>query len=191
MEGARVEEALEDGRVDALNRLLGGEGDAKRIVQPDEAGVDVVAAGHHGRHVEHVLDVLDREFLAAVVDEALVDEHLEQRVRLLRAVSVDLGHVEVVDEDDELLACGRAEGVLGALLDRRLDGRLHVQRGGTRREVDAERRELVRVAAAEILGDHGRLGGAALAHKEARAAHRDDRVEQPRRAHRVEGGHHD
>ena len=66
-------------------------------------GLPAAARGAHRAHEGHVDDLLPAQRLA-VVPAAVVDHLAHELERRLRAVGLALGHVEVVDEDDELLA---------------------------------------------------------------------------------------
>mmetsp|Transcript_2862 Transcript_2862/g.10101 ORF Transcript_2862/g.10101 Transcript_2862/m.10101 type:complete len:413 (-) Transcript_2862:1489-2727(-) len=186
--------ALKDRLVDRDQGLLARELDLEHVEERDETRVHVLprtARRAHGAQEVHILDVLPVEVLAAVVEALAIDEHLEQRNGLLRAVQVCLGHVQVVDEYQELLAHRRSKGVLGALLHRVLHPALHVDGGGAAGEVHVEHGEAGRFQVAEVLGHRHSLGRAALANKQDGVARLHDSVQQPRGAHRVHRGHED
>ena len=66
-------------------------------------GLPAAARGPHRAHERHVDDLLPPQRLA-VVPAAVVHHLAHELKRRLCAVGLALGHVEVVDEDDELLA---------------------------------------------------------------------------------------
>eukprot|EP00955_Chlamydomonas_euryale_P094430 364857-Chlamydomonas_euryale.AAC.15 len=188
------EVAGEDGLVDGAEVVGRGELDAKHVEQRHEARVDRVAraAGraHRADHL-HVLHVLPAQLLAAVVQPLALNEQLEQRDGLLRAVAVDARHVEVVDEHEQALAHRRAISVLGALLRRVLDRALHIERRRARREVHVEIDVDRAIEAAKVVVDRDGLGGARLAHKERRLATRHHCVQQPRGPDHIDRRHQD
>ena len=92
----------QNGGVDGAQVLLIGELDLQRVEQRDEPRVHGVARASrraHRRDVVKVAHLLPVEFLPAVVQTLALDEGLEQRDGLLRAVQVNLGHVQVVEEE--------------------------------------------------------------------------------------------
>jgi hypothetical protein len=66
----------------------------------------------HRAEQDHVLELHRVQFLA-VVPETVVEELPDKFDRRLCPELLLLGHVEVVDEDDALLADGRAQSPLG------------------------------------------------------------------------------
>lgn len=64
--------------------------------------------GVHGGHVLHVVDVLER-VLGAVVPVAIVHVLPDERVRLHRAVLVDLGAAWLGGKGGTRMSTGRAE----------------------------------------------------------------------------------
>eukprot|EP00976_Prorocentrum_cordatum_P074838 1181671-Prorocentrum_minimum.AAC.2 len=114
-----------------------------------------------------------------------LDEGLEERERLLRAVRVDPRHVEVVDEGDELLAHRGPVRVLRALLRAALDVALQVHRARARRKVHRHLLEKLRVEPADVRLDGHRLRRARVPDEQHRPLHLHERPQQPARAHLV------
>ena len=74
-----------------------------------------------------------------------LDEQLDQRNRLLRAVRVDLRHGHVVEKDRQSRACRWAVGVLRSFLQLTLDGSLHIDGLRTRGEIELQAGETAKV----------------------------------------------
>eukprot|EP00965_Chrysotila_dentata_P051492 1708043-Pleurochrysis_carterae.AAC.1 len=92
----------------------------------------------------------DARVRACVRARTIVVHPLPQQLdRRLRAVGFELGHVEVVDEDDALFAEWRAEDALAPFVELRVDDVLAGGRLGLRREVEEDRLDTRLVEAAE------------------------------------------
>mmetsp|Transcript_13737 Transcript_13737/g.31797 ORF Transcript_13737/g.31797 Transcript_13737/m.31797 type:complete len:274 (+) Transcript_13737:5638-6459(+) len=149
-----------------------------------QAGVHREGArrGVEARDVLHVLDLLEGE-LAAVVPAAVVHQLAQQRQGLLRAVDVDLGHVEIVNEVHKL---ARAEGSVytaGLLLEGRLHGGLERERVGHAVKIDVEELRRLRVEVAELVLHDCGLTGTSGTDEHAQAALGHELVEQEHQAH--------
>mmetsp|Transcript_18948 Transcript_18948/g.38922 ORF Transcript_18948/g.38922 Transcript_18948/m.38922 type:complete len:373 (+) Transcript_18948:686-1804(+) len=111
----RVEDELKGG--DA------GGGDAKDVVVTGEARSDFAPSSARGRRAgeeDGVHNVLPEE-LVAIVKALVVKVLPEQLDGRLGAVRLYNRHVDIIDEDDELLVGGRSEQVLPLLLHLGLD----------------------------------------------------------------------
>ena len=96
----------------------------------------------------------------------MIHKLAEQLNRRLRAIRLEGGHVEIVDEDDAPLAHGRAEDALTPLVELAVDNVLRLVGGRLCRVVDEDGRPLGRLEAEEELLDVDRLSGAGRPDKE-------------------------
>ncbi|RUS76207.1 hypothetical protein EGW08_016014, partial [Elysia chlorotica] len=87
--------------------------------------------GSHGRHEQHVLDVLDGLALA-VIPKAVVDPQLYQFQRRLTGSTeqVCYRHIEIVQESDHFLSTNGNIDAFGAFFHARLNDVLDLVRGG-------------------------------------------------------------
>mmetsp|Transcript_21123 Transcript_21123/g.39635 ORF Transcript_21123/g.39635 Transcript_21123/m.39635 type:complete len:344 (-) Transcript_21123:2669-3700(-) len=92
----------------------------------------------------------------------MVEQGQKQGDGLLGSVNVNLGHVHVVDEDDQFLASGRAVDATGPLVDIVLNVQLHVPTAGLATHIDGELGELLGIQALGVVLDGQGLGSSAL-----------------------------
>ena len=190
VEGLKV--AAHDVRVDVGEHLGRGERRRERAEVALHAILDVERARGwvHGRDHQRVVDALHAEALE-VIEAAVVFELVQKRNGRLVAVLVGRGHVEVVDEIDELLDARRAEDGARLLLKRRFEHHLQRRGDGERVERDDVVHPHILVEAAEQhVGDH-RLGGARVADVHDRLLELEHRRREPEQSRRVERGHED
>ena len=145
---------VEDGGVDALDLQSAGHGHVDDVELGGEPVRDGVPAPGRRRHRAEEVGFLDfdeelqgRSFVPASVLDQLLDQ-LEGR---LRPELVELGHVEVVDEDDSFLPVVRPELPFRAGVQLRLDDLLELLGGGLGGEVD----DAVGVLGLGQLGEEG------------------------------------
>mmetsp|Transcript_17131 Transcript_17131/g.34749 ORF Transcript_17131/g.34749 Transcript_17131/m.34749 type:complete len:271 (+) Transcript_17131:253-1065(+) len=163
-----VELGSEHGSKDLVDRGDGRQGDVHHVEVPLGAVGDVVLAAarvQHGAQEEKVDHVLPLPRLVEVVHSLVLDELPHDLQSDLVAPSINLGHRDVVDEDDHLLAPGRTEGAPLPLLDAPLDGPLEDDGRGGRREGQLLNGGRGGVLLAEHRQDDTRLGGAWPAHE--------------------------
>jgi hypothetical protein len=79
-----------------------------------------------------VNDFTELEVTSTLVELISLNQELEEGVRLLGTVLIDLGHVEIVNEEDELLAGGLGTVLLkGTLINILFKVLLEVGRGSS------------------------------------------------------------
>jgi hypothetical protein len=130
---------LDDAIVNAFHILSTWEHNAEDSKKRKETRVNHIvtsARGQHGSCEQEVTDVDDIQCPSAFINVLLFNEELQQSDWLLGAITVNIGHVHVVYESDQLLA-----GNLGAIntstapVDVVFDGELEVMGSGSRGEV--------------------------------------------------------
>jgi len=99
-----------------------------------------------------VLDYLKDELLG-VVKTSGVDGLSEQLTRRLGEVSVQLRHVDVIDEEDHCLSSWWTKQGLSLRLEVALECILEILGGGLSGKVDASRDDVVRSGCQEVFGD--------------------------------------
>ena len=154
---------------------------------------DGVASAPRGAHRRGELNVLQRTHheLAAVVPAAMVKELAHELDGRLRAVLLELGHVQIVDEHDGAASDGRAENAFAPLVQLGVDDILHGVGVGLRGERALDVPELCLVPRVQRGLDVHRLprpGGPREQHVLS-AVH--EQVEQETVANRVDGGDDD
>eukprot|EP00962_Isochrysis_galbana_P028267 scaffold8907_cov105-Isochrysis_galbana.AAC.4 len=125
-----------------------------------------------------------------VVPERVLHPLPQNLKRRLREEDLLLGHVEVVNEDDQFLASGRRPRVLGPLLHLGLDVVRHARRLGAGREVDGSGQEALSEQA-EGRGDDGRFADTDVTGEHHMPARMHQGGHQVAVAHGVRGRHQD
>lgn len=186
---------LEDAIVNLLSGLLGRLGHVERAVEGHKTGVDPVVTATNGgtaADVLHIDNVSELEVATTLVKLVAFNEELKQGVRRLGTVFVNDGHVQVIDEEDHLLASGLGSvGFEGSLINVLLNDVLEVAGGGTGREVDVQEEVLLLVELAEGTEDSDSLGGTRVTTEHHRSLVGEECVQQPRVTGGVDGGHKD
>ena len=169
--------AVEEGAEDGKECLLAGEADGKDHEVALEARVDDEAAARrvHGAEELAVLD--DAQLQLGEVVPALVFEVLAQQADgCRRIVHVELRHVEVVHEVDQLLSARRPKVFAGLLLELPFHDRLEVRRPGVEVEVDAAGVVILRQRP-QLAVDQRRLACSGQPDHERRLAEGDEQLE--------------
>ena len=133
--------------------------------------------------------MLEKELVHIVV-AALVNDLSKQFARGLGAVSIELGHVNIIDEKDHLLAGLRLEHVLSQSIEVALNGIHQVGRRGLTREVDEGGEKVFRGIHQEVFGDHG-FTHTGLSHDEGVVAVTKDFIDEELVLNGIVGGHQD
>ena len=147
------------------------------------------AWGRAGAHQRGILDILPEELLAVVeAAEILV---LPQELDWgLGTVRLPRRHVDVVDEEHDLLVGRRAEPSLALLLELGFDEQLGVLRGRLRREVEDDVDQIPGLLdSREVVGDDDRLAHARAAGEQQGLVHVQTRLEKERETRGVQVGH--
>ena len=87
--------------------------------------VSAAARRTHRRRELHVDELSHRE-LGPIVPSLVIHKLTEELDGRLRAVLLQLGHVQIVDEDDGALADRRSEDTLTSLVELRVDDVLNL-----------------------------------------------------------------
>jgi hypothetical protein len=82
------------------------------------------SANKHG-----ILDLLENE-LFSVIETTGIDGLTEQFTRWLRSISIELWHVDIIDEEDHLFTSGWTEKCLSLSFEISLKGSLKIVGGG-------------------------------------------------------------
>eukprot|EP00964_Phaeocystis_antarctica_P055483 scaffold32640_cov63-Phaeocystis_antarctica.AAC.1 len=191
--GELVQVEVEDGREDLLQRAVLVVDAPHHVVVPQVAWRHRVApaAGRaHGRD-ELQVDQLAEGALLQVVPAVVVHPLAQQLDGRLRAVLLEHGHVEVVDEDDALLAKGRAEDALPPLVELAVDDALRDGARGLRRVVEEDALVDLDVEREQPVAREQRLARARVAADEHGDAVLHEAVEEVAVLHRVGGLHVD
>mmetsp|Transcript_39946 Transcript_39946/g.120784 ORF Transcript_39946/g.120784 Transcript_39946/m.120784 type:complete len:255 (+) Transcript_39946:647-1411(+) len=146
LEGQVLEVALDEGRVDAQQRRLLGEGDGARPKVPLEALVH--DEGARGRiHAAQILRIADLFHLnlVPVVPMRVILLLLDQLDRALRVILVQRRHVQIIDEIHHLQLARRCVQLAGLLLQRSLHHALQQRRIGVEAHVHLVEHESRRV----------------------------------------------
>eukprot|EP00982_Pelagococcus_subviridis_P004764 29337-Pelagococcus_subviridis.AAC.9 len=141
------------------------------------------AAGRTHRRGELNVHELAHDELASVVPPAVIHELPQEFYRRLRAVLLELRHVQVVDEDDRFRPERRAEDAFASLVELPVDDVLDLVRVRLRAKRAADARPLAPVLRIQSLLDVHRL-------PRTRGAAEED-VLAVAIPHRVHGGHDD
>eukprot|EP00965_Chrysotila_dentata_P076675 2531057-Pleurochrysis_carterae.AAC.1 len=184
-----AELGADHGAEDLVDRGDGGQRHVHHVEVALGAVRDIVlaAAGvQHRAQEEQVDDRLPLSRLVQVVQPDVLDELAHDLERDLISPRVDLGHREIVDKDDHLLAAGRAKRAALALLDAAFDVALEDERRRGRGEGELLVAGGGRVELGEHLQDARGLGGARAAHEEHGPALLDREVHVELVAHRVD-----
>ena len=134
-----LEMPVQEGSVDLHQGILPGEVHRERHKQPLQTGVDGerTRRGVHARHILRVVDHLRRELLAVEpVPPAEMLADLRDRHR--GVVRIELWHVQIIDEVDELVLTWRSIVDASLLLQLRLKDLLERQHIGEVVEVDVQ-----------------------------------------------------
>eukprot|EP00960_Hanusia_phi_P047137 758242-Hanusia_phi.AAC.8 len=178
-------------REDPLQLGVCWEGDVEEVGAALQAhsddGSTAAGVGHDLQELD-VLDVLDA-LLLAVVPEAIVEPVAEELEGRLRTEGVLGRHVEVVDEQDHLLASGGTKHVLHPLLHAPLDDELEPLGGRLGGEVDL-REEEARELGDALLHNHC-LAHPRVAHHQHVLVGSHELVGQEGEADGVDGGDED
>mmetsp|Transcript_4967 Transcript_4967/g.9913 ORF Transcript_4967/g.9913 Transcript_4967/m.9913 type:complete len:300 (-) Transcript_4967:7498-8397(-) len=161
----------DDVAVNVLKHLRCRLDEVEDVEARDESRVDGVPSSAWGSHSGNVLKILHHlllEVLVTVIDETVGEEGQKERNRLLRSVRVDLGHVHVVDKNDEFLARSRTIDRTRPLVNVRFDVVLNVFRGCTGGHVDGQAGELLGWESGRVLVDGQGLGSSTLSNEKDR-----------------------
>lgn len=154
-----LEMLVQEARVDLVERGGLGERNSDGGEMTLESGVDKegTGGGVHGTDVEGVLDFLEHQ-LGAIVPMAVVLVLTDESDGRLRVVSIELGHVKIIDEVDELELANGGVGARHLLLELLLKDSLEQSGVGVVVEVDNLLEVLITVGnelVEETLGDLG------------------------------------
>ena len=152
-----LEEAAQNLAKDHRDGLRVEIGVGQEVVMTLEArreGRTTTAGWSHGRNENNILDSLEILLLTFTVVPAFMVKPLADELnRRLREVNFPLGHVQVINEDDELLASGWAEHTLSTLLKLLIETVLRLVGAGLSREGDRDHRVLLRHLLVEHVND--------------------------------------
>ena len=185
----RVQDQLEDLRHGRVREL--GEREEREVAQ-EAVGHDLSAAARrpHGAHHRHVDDLVPLDQLS-VPPAAMAEPEAQDLNGRLRAVRLAQGHVDVVNEDDVLLARGRAVDALAPLVELGIEHVLRLVGARLRREAHLDGLVLVGHAAHELIEHRKGLARAGRSNAEHVEVMEREALEHRHVAHRVESGHDD
>ena len=152
--------------------------------------VSAAARRTHRRRELHVDELSHRE-LRPIVPSLVIHKLTEELDGRLRAVLLQLGHVQIVDEDDRALANRWPEDTLTALIELRVDDVLNLVGARLRRERALHVLKLGLILLVQGLFDVHRLTRARRAAKQHVFPVGDQQIEEEPVPDRVDGGDDD